>query len=499
MPESPLVQNETSSLDDLEALIADRAKGESETELGFRKRIDARRRSTRRRRSSSPASTRSTTRPWRPSTRAQARRSSRPFPARHPGDARTSTPRPSSRSTTSSRKTSAGPRRPRKRPAGRHWRSSRGRATRESSGGGGPRPTGRRAIEDLHVKQETAEVPAQAVRQADASPPPTRPTAILAEWRRADRRGAAARARPRSIPRRPTATRPPRPPSPPSDNPLTRLRADLTRIEEELHRARTRSSSPSSLQISDLHLAVPVPRRRRGRRAGHPADLGWTDRPGSSGASSPSPGRSGPSSAWPRWPGPRSSAMPCRSASSSPTPSRIVEQNKDWIKNEFEAQAQGARGEAGQQGPRGRGEHGPRRRRVRADAARSSTRRPTSSSRPSSSRSAVRRDEQAQESRGALPAAHRRPQGKIREGQAASSTSRTARPRTTTKQAIRAGLGQPDQGLDRGHGADRRGPARRQRGGRAAVPGLDAARARRLEAARPRSRPACGSAPSRST
>src|SRR5438105_7913295 len=40
MPESPLVQIETHALNDLEALIAARAKGESETELGFRRRID---------------------------------------------------------------------------------------------------------------------------------------------------------------------------------------------------------------------------------------------------------------------------------------------------------------------------------------------------------------------------------------------------------------------------------------------------------------------------
>ena len=39
MPESPLVQKEAVALTDLEALIADRAKRESETELGFRKRI----------------------------------------------------------------------------------------------------------------------------------------------------------------------------------------------------------------------------------------------------------------------------------------------------------------------------------------------------------------------------------------------------------------------------------------------------------------------------
>jgi len=40
MPESPLVQKETVALNDLEALIAARAKGESETELGFRRRIE---------------------------------------------------------------------------------------------------------------------------------------------------------------------------------------------------------------------------------------------------------------------------------------------------------------------------------------------------------------------------------------------------------------------------------------------------------------------------
>ncbi len=40
MPESPLVQKEAVALEELAALIAARAKGESETELGFRKRIE---------------------------------------------------------------------------------------------------------------------------------------------------------------------------------------------------------------------------------------------------------------------------------------------------------------------------------------------------------------------------------------------------------------------------------------------------------------------------
>jgi hypothetical protein len=40
MPESPLVQKEATALADLEALIANRAKTESDTELGFRKRVE---------------------------------------------------------------------------------------------------------------------------------------------------------------------------------------------------------------------------------------------------------------------------------------------------------------------------------------------------------------------------------------------------------------------------------------------------------------------------
>jgi hypothetical protein len=40
MPESPLVQTETNALNELQELIAARAKGESETELGFRRRRD---------------------------------------------------------------------------------------------------------------------------------------------------------------------------------------------------------------------------------------------------------------------------------------------------------------------------------------------------------------------------------------------------------------------------------------------------------------------------
>jgi hypothetical protein len=40
MPESPLVQKEAAALVDLESLIADRVKRESDTELGFKKRID---------------------------------------------------------------------------------------------------------------------------------------------------------------------------------------------------------------------------------------------------------------------------------------------------------------------------------------------------------------------------------------------------------------------------------------------------------------------------
>ena len=65
MPESPLVQKETVALSDLEALIAARAKGESETELGFRKRIDREEAEYRAGAKQLPRNTRSTTPPWR--------------------------------------------------------------------------------------------------------------------------------------------------------------------------------------------------------------------------------------------------------------------------------------------------------------------------------------------------------------------------------------------------------------------------------------------------
>ena len=183
MPESPLVQKETVALTDLEALIADRAKGESETELGFRKRIE-------REETEYKAGVATARRQVQGRQRVAggricpgARRGeSRRFSAT-PRHARTSTPRPRSRSTTSSRRTSAGPRRPRKRPAGKRWRSSRARATRESSGGGRPRPTGTPRSMTSTSKQETAEFVLKRCGKL-AAPPPEKPAATPGRSRR---------------------------------------------------------------------------------------------------------------------------------------------------------------------------------------------------------------------------------------------------------------------------------------------------------------------------
>ena len=227
MPESPLVQIETNSLNDLEALIADRAKGESETETGVRPPegsggegvpggVAAARRQVQGRRRVAEGR-----------VRAEAPGGGRRPSSATPRRARTNTPRPRSRSTTSSRRISAGPRRPRKRPAGRRWRSSKGTRDEGVKWRRATEANWSHAIQDLHVNQETAEfLLKRCGRLAVATPEEA--AKLLAECEA--RPPAASRRQPRSTPRRPRR-KPPRPRGRAEDNPLTRLRADLTRIE----------------------------------------------------------------------------------------------------------------------------------------------------------------------------------------------------------------------------------------------------------------------------
>ncbi len=154
----------------------------------------------------------------------------------------------------------------------------------------------------------------------------------------ADVRGEAAAAPPpppRSTPRPPRPRRPPIPRRPVEDNPLTRLRTKLTRIEDEIV-ALNGLKLPRLAQVSTRDLAVPDPRRRAGRRAGHPGQHGL-DRRRRRGRRRRGrrDGRrlAGPVSSWPS---PRSSATPSRSASSWSDAEQEVEQNKEWVKVEFE-------------------------------------------------------------------------------------------------------------------------------------------------------------------
>ena len=232
MPESPLVQKETVALSDLEALIAARAKGESETELGFRKRIEREEAeyhaAAKQLGDKYKVDNAAMEADYSQGSRAGRARRSSAIPRRP----RPSTTRPRSRSTNSSRKTHAGPRRPRKRPAGKPWRCSRARATRASSGGGARTPTGREEIGLLHQKQASG-IRAQAVR-------PARDDAPARCRRRAESAAGSDRRRPQRCRRDDAASDRPRrrsarlPKQPADTTPLGTLQGLLTRIEEHL-------------------------------------------------------------------------------------------------------------------------------------------------------------------------------------------------------------------------------------------------------------------------
>ena len=181
MPESPLVQKETVALTDLEALIVARAKGESETELGFRKRID-REEAEYKHRGQAPC------------RQIQGRQRG------HGGRLREARDDPSSRRFSairqatkaeyaqtkkqiddSSRKTSAGPRNPRKKPAGRRWRCLKGQRDEGIKWRRGTEAAWNEEIAFLHAEQDNAEyVLKRCGRLAQAPPEAPSPDALAA-------------------------------------------------------------------------------------------------------------------------------------------------------------------------------------------------------------------------------------------------------------------------------------------------------------------------------
>ncbi len=445
MPESPLVQIETSCARGPGS--PDRRPGQGrnrDRDWGFAGGSIARRRSIRRPLAAACRQVQGRrAKPWRPSMGGRARRRSRLYQRDTQATQERVRPGPSSRSTISSRRSSAGPRRPRRRPAGKRWRSSRARATRGSSGGGRPRPTGRaRSTSCTSGRTTRVHLLKRCGRTGRATP---------------EEAGAAWRPRPplppskhrlRNQARRPATKVPrPRPPnSPPEDNPLTHLRAGLTRIEDELI-ALDALKLPKFLQIQIFLWPFLLLGRRRRRRAGH-SDVDRLDRCRRRGGRRGHRWRrSGPGSAWPRSPG-RSvlrHAVPLRKALADAE--QLVEQNKDWVKNEFETQAQGVRGAAGQQGPRGRGDDGPRRRRGSSSAQQKPTQEADVKFPARLEQIRERATRTSRRSRSTTRLASPRSRRSTKRT-AASSTSRTGRPRRPPS-GLRPGVADPDQELDR--------------------------------------------------
>ena len=391
------------------------------------------------------------------------------------------TPRPSSRSTSSSRRSSAGPRRPRRRPAGRRWRSSRGPATRGSSGGGRPRPTGR-------SRSRTCTSARRRRRSCSRGwagwrwPPPRR---RRRSWRKRDAAGAGARRRPTADPE---ATRPtPMPPSrgragpPPPRRGQSPVpppgRPDPDRGRD--HRAR-RAEAPPDAQISNLILPFLL--------LGGGVAAGLVFGAGSAGPSAASPGASSAvAGVIGGWLGLGSMARPqvLRHAVPLRKPladaEQVVEQNKEWVKNEFERSSRSSRTGGPTRSARPRrpwpaSSPRPRpRRREQHKAA--DVKYP-----PQVEQIRVRRDEQSEEGRGRLPAPDRGAQGEVRQGQAGARRVVPQDQEATQQAYNRTWEALIDDWTGGMGGSTRRCGGVNERG-LAAVPRLDAARARRLEAA----------------
>ena len=449
MPESPLVQIETVALNDLEALIAARAKGESETELGSASGSSGKRTSTRPRRKQLAAKYKVDDEAMEAEYARRASRSSRRFSA--------------TRQATEDEYAQT------KQQIDDQFKKEQRKAKKAKEETGwqalaffeGTRDEGikwRRAteanwsaaIQELHVNAGGAPNSCSSAAASCARPLPSRGRGSLAE-------------RSRPMPRRRRRAEPPRPRQPADRRPRpeptpaapasrragratrrattrsSRLRNDLTRIEDESCIALDALKLPKFLRL-ELHLAVPAARRRRaagGPRAGHSDRLDGGRR--SRGSSSRRRRRSGPISAWSRWRGPRSRAMPSRSGKPLADAEQLVEQNKDWVKNEFEAKLKEFE-EKREPGPRGRGDHGPQRRRGRAARTRSRRRKPTTKY-PATARAdphAPRRG--PQESRGdtTRPGSTRSRRSTTSDKQQLDESYRKTK--ETTKQAVRPGL-----------------------------------------------------------
>ena len=231
MPESPLVQKETVALTDLETLVAARFKGETETELGFRKRIE-------REEAEYKAAARQLAGKFKvdsESLDAEYTRRNEVLQTFQRTDQAVKDEYAQTKKQIDEqfKKDQRGPRKPRKKRAGRRWRSLRARKTRGPSGARGVEANWAAAKEDLHIKQDDAEIVLKRCgKLADASLPVAEPTAVEATAPiPAETSGSPETAQsPDTVDKGKTIDDE----SPPPSDPLQSLQALTTRIEEEV-------------------------------------------------------------------------------------------------------------------------------------------------------------------------------------------------------------------------------------------------------------------------
>ena len=337
MPESPLVQKEAVALSDLEALIADRVKRESETELGFRKRID---REENEYQSDAPR------------LASKFKVDSESLQAEY--RARDEVVQTFQRDTQANEAEYAQT----KKQIDDQFKKDQRRAKKIKEEAGwqalafyeGSRDEGikwrrgrksnwQRKLDDLHANQDNAEFLlkrcgklAVASADAEADAPAGRSGSDSRRQLQQATESTARRRTDRGRARR----------APAEDNPLTRC-ARLRSHRRSAARARGAQAS----QVSPdrvVYLAVLATWGGRDRRARASAHRSAGRLPGSpERVAAIGVGDRGLDRTERRWHAHTCCGTPCRSKRRSPRPMQLVEQNKDWIKNEFETKMQGAR------------------------------------------------------------------------------------------------------------------------------------------------------------
>ncbi len=359
MPESPLIQIETNSLKDLEALIEDRAKRESDIELGFGRRRD-------REKKDYQANAQQLAEKFQlddQTLKAEYKRKRQEVEARlpagyqghrgrlHPGQAAGRRPVPQGAAPGQEGQG-------RGRHAGADVLRGDARGGEEVAATTDANWSG--AVQDLGIYQETAEVLFKRLGKMTAATD-DEAAKIVADWEARIAAAPPPEAEPHADPEAtddPETSRAARPgrrqPADPPPHPDHPHRGGGRRAQ--------RPEAPQARPDLHPHLPVPDPRRRGGRRAGHRSQHGLDGRRGRRRRRDhrrhdrrlDRPDRDGQA------PGPDAR----RPAPQAPGRRRAGGRAEQGLgQDRFRAQAQGVRGAAVRQGPRGRGGHGPDHRR----------------------------------------------------------------------------------------------------------------------------------------